>query len=214
MSQKTTYDQTLAIAGVLQAALLIQQAARQGQVDPVKLDNTIDTLFRLDVEKTEDVYGGLAGVEDGLRMIPVLFQKLNVEAQQELLRYSLQMINLARKLQNSAGPLATLAKKLDQAKFNGDYIDSDAHDINYDAIAKIYQATLSTISPKVIVHGEQGFLQQSDVAAMVRCSLLGGVRSAVLWSQCGGSRWQLIFKSYRHRVIAQANSILSSNSFS
>ena len=35
--------------------------------------------------------------------------------------------------------------------------------------------------------------QQSDNAAKIRALLLSGIRSARLWRQLGGHRWQLIF---------------------
>ena len=36
-------------------------------------------------------------------------------------------------------------------------------------------------------------LQQTDTAAKIRALLLAGIRSARLWRQLGGHRWQLIF---------------------
>jgi high frequency lysogenization protein len=36
-------------------------------------------------------------------------------------------------------------------------------------------------------------LQQSDNAAKIRALLLAGIRSARLWRQLGGHRWQMIF---------------------
>ena len=42
--------------------------------------------------------------------------------------------------------------------------------------------------------GDQGYLQQARIANQVRALLLAGIRSATLWRQVGGSRWQLIFQ--------------------
>ncbi|MGH9353754.1 MAG: DUF489 family protein [Terriglobia bacterium] len=36
-------------------------------------------------------------------------------------------------------------------------------------------------------------MQNQRVINMVRSLLLGGLRAAVLWRQCGGSRWMLLF---------------------
>lgn len=37
------------------------------------------------------------------------------------------------------------------------------------------------------------FLQQPNNAAKIRALLLAGIRSARLWRQLGGHRWQLVF---------------------
>ncbi len=43
-------------------------------------------------------------------------------------------------------------------------------------------------------------LQQTDNAAKIRALLLAGIRSARLWRQLGGHRWQLIFS--RRKLLA------------
>jgi high frequency lysogenization protein len=43
------------------------------------------------------------------------------------------------------------------------------------------------------VHGDMRFLQQPSNAAKIRALLLAGIRSARLWRQLGGHRWQLVF---------------------
>jgi len=61
----------------------------------------------------------------------------------------------------------------------------------------------------VYVKGNPTHLQQESHASCVRACLLAGVRSAVLWKQCGGSRIKLLFS--RQRLIAQANRDLGIN---
>src|SRR3569623_1381139 len=56
------------------------------------------------------------------------------------------------------------------------------------------------------VIGAQGLLSLPDVANKVRTLLLAAIRSAVLWRQCGGNRWQLIFG--RRKIIDTARALL------
>jgi len=56
------------------------------------------------------------------------------------------------------------------------------------------------------VNGEQGYLATPLIAAKVRAGLLAGVRSAVLWRQLGGNRWQLLFG--RRRIAREAGRLL------
>ena len=66
-------------------------------------------------------------------------------------------------------------------------------------LGHLYKETISTLGPKIIVSGEQPYLSNENNASKVRAVLLAGIRSAVLWRQCGGSRWQFFFgqKAYQ-----------------
>jgi len=59
----------------------------------------------------------------------------------------------------------------------------------------------------VLVKGNSQTLAQPDTAALVRALLLAGTRSAVLWRQCGGSRWRLLFE--RRALLAAIDAHLS-----
>ncbi len=57
-----------------------------------------------------------------------------------------------------------------------------------------------------MVKGEEKFLSQTNNANKIRALLLSGIRSAVLWRQVGGNRWQLLLK--RKYFVSEANRIL------
>ena len=61
-------------------------------------------------------------------------------------------------------------------------------------LAGIYSDTISQIPPKIMITGDAGYLSNTVNADKIRAILLGGVRSAVLWAQVGGARWQILFK--------------------
>ena len=46
-----------------------------------------------------------------------------------------------------------------------------------------------------------------DNANKVRAILLAGIRAAVLWTQCGGSRWQVLFK--RSALLLETEKLLA-----
>ena len=60
-------------------------------------------------------------------------------------------------------------------------------------VSALYQETISTLSPRIIVKGEQSYLSNSDTTSRIRTLLLAGIRSAILWNQIGGSQWRLLF---------------------
>ena len=73
-------------------------------------------------------------------------------------------------------------------------------------IAELYTRTVSTLGPRILVNGEQGYLANSLIAAKVRCALFAGIRAGFLWRQLGGRRWQLLFQ--RRAIANEAGRIL------
>ena len=54
--------------------------------------------------------------------------------------------------------------------------------------------TISTLTPRIIIKGEHGYLSDPHNANKVRTILLAGIRAAVLWRQSGGTRPKLILQ--------------------
>ena len=63
------------------------------------------------------------------------------------------------------------------------------------------------MAPKIMVSGENQHLSNPDQANKIRALLLAGMRSAVLWAQLGGSRWQILLQ--RRRLTEEAERILN-----
>jgi high frequency lysogenization protein len=70
----------------------------------------------------------------------------------------------------------------------------------------LYSATISKISPRIVVNGKPQFLQNQRTVDWVRTLLLTGLRSATLWSQLGGGRFELMFG--RKKIMREAQSLL------
>ena len=75
-------------------------------------------------------------------------------------------------------------------------------------VSALYQETISTLSPRIIVKGEQSYLSNSDTTSRIRTLLLAGIRSAILWNQIGGSQWRLLFS--RASYVQSAKKLLGS----
>lgn len=65
----------------------------------------------------------------------------------------------------------------------------------------LYSATISTLSPRVLVQGDPNQLAKTAVVARIRCALLAAIRAAMLWRQLGGSWWDI---TLRRRAICDA----------
>ena len=61
---------------------------------------------------------------------------------------------------------------------------------------------------KIHILGSPDYLRQELVQNKIRAVLLAGIRSAVLWKQMGGTKWQILF--FRRKLLATAKQIYSS----
>ncbi len=185
------YEQTLALAGIYQAASLVKQIANSGMANSAHIEASIETLFRFDADSVEQVYGNVAGVSHGMK---VLHQHLKDKSNRdlEITKYVISLLILERKLSANNRMLDTIDHRLKKIEAQFDFFSLN-HENTFAKIALLYQDTISTLGPKIIVSGEQPYLSNDINANKVRSLLLAGIRSAVLWRQCGGSRWQFLF---------------------
>ena len=199
------YDQTLSLAGIYQAASLVKQIANTGKANTAHIESSLETLFRFDVDSVDEVYGSIAGVSHGIK---ILHQHLVDRSSRdiEITKYVLSLIMLEKKLSATPAMLDEISKRLNKIESQFDFF-SLSHDNTFAKLGQVYKDTISTLGPKIIVTGEQPYLSSESNASKVRALLLAGIRSAVLWRQCGGSRWQFLFG--RRAYITECENILA-----
>lgn len=186
-------ERLIALAGVFEAAALVERLAKTGQVQEGSLACLLGSLLVRDPKNTLEVYGGdYFNLHDGLRALAGALERNPQSLPRESLRYALALLTLQRQLDKRADMLQVIGNRLQQ-------IDSQSqmfgitHDNVVSACAALYQDTLSTFRQRIQVHGEMQHLQNSRNAEKIRALLLAGIRSAMLWRQLGGHRWQLLF---------------------
>ena len=190
---RTLHDQTLALAGIFQAASLVSQLANRGTANSAVIDSSIESLFRFDAPSVEAVFGNLAGVAHGLQ---VLRDQLGGDRQlrdMEITRYVIGMITLEKKLRGKPVMLNEIRQRLEAIERQLDVYDMGNQTL-YHKLGELYKDTISTLGPRIIVSGERPYLSNENLASKVRALLLAGIRAAVLWRQCGGNRWQFLLR--------------------
>ncbi len=206
VDSETVDDDVIALAGIYQAAGLVKQAARAGNVDAPAFRTSIDSVFRFDADTAESVYGGLAGLKHGLSTLAEQLDKRDCKPDPELAAYAAHLMFLERKLSGLPWMLQTLRQEIEAASQVAE--QSNAEDQAVIAnLAHAYSQTISRLNPRILVHGDPELLKHSDVANRVRALLLAGMRAAVLWRQVGGSRLRLLFG--RKRIVSAAQMALS-----
>ncbi len=186
------HDRTLALAGIYQSASLVKQIANRGMANSAIIESSIESLFRFDAETVEAVFGNLAGVAHGLRVLRDQFDSHYQRSDMELTRYVFSLVSLEKRLRNNTAILDRLKHGLQDIEAQLAFFDLGDKPI-YSKLAELYKTTVSQLGPRIVVRGEQPYLSNEVNASKVRAILLAGIRSSVLWRQCGGSRWQFVF---------------------
>lgn len=204
MSQ-SLHDQTLALAGMFQAAQLVQQIAHNGQCSEASLETSIRALFATNPESTLEVFGGdLANLQEGLVTLSSVLSQQTRPQDAEILRYVLNLMHLESRLNKRADMLDVIGSRIEQARHTASHFGY-THPNLISNLASVYTDTISTFRLRIQVTGNRNELQKDENAAKVRALLLSGIRCAVLWRQTGGRRWQLIFS--RKKVTQHAREL-------
>jgi high frequency lysogenization protein len=120
----------------------------------------------------------------------------------DITRYVIQILQLEKMLRKNPQLMDQLTGALEKTQNKIEYFHI-THENIIAGLADIYQQNISPVGPKIMVQGEQIYLSQSQNANKIRALLFAGIRSAVLWRQCGGSRWQLLISRKKYMDTAK-----------
>lgn len=210
MSQTSQHEQqTIALAAIFQAASLVEQLARTGDIPTSELELLIGSLFQQNPNSFDDIYGQKPNLQAGYHGICKLMGSDSLKIQQEIkpdvMRYALSIIHLESRLRKNNAMMSQLGESIQNSVRQAEHFHL-THESVIGGLADTYQKTLSTLSFRIKVTGNPQILQNSLNANKVRTLLLAGIRAAILWRQVGGRRWHLLFN--RKRYIKDAQTLL------
>ena len=196
----------IALAGVTQSATLIPQLANTGVCNSTLYQISLKSIFNTSPKTTDDVYDGINNIKTGLETLISLLSS-SQKQQVELIRYLFGTLSITSKLLKNNHALDKIDQRLQRisglySAMNDEIISEHVDDLSY-SLAGIYSDIISPLSTKIKVVGKAEYLQNTLVQAKVRASLLGCVRSAILWYQVGGNRLQILFSRKRIDNAAQ-----------
>ena len=199
------YNITLAFACLIQSVSLIRELAQTGKMDEAAFQTSIHSIFQTDPKDINSVYGNISDVKIGLKKIIHIFSP-RANTARTLLRYTLALIRLQKKISRRPKLQQQLAQRIQQAKKQADYF----HLTHPTVIANLADAYLSIANHfkfRVIIWGTQRSLSAIDNMEKIRALLLAGLRATFLWRQMGGSGLQLIL--FRSKIKTMAEKILA-----
>ena len=184
-------DRLLALAGMAQALAQVRRLADTGQADGAHLQPLVESVFRIDADTPAAVYGGVASVAPGLRILRAHFGN---QARDPLLpRLALALLQVERHFVADEGAVDGVRERIDAlaplAQARGP-LDRDV----LAGLARIYVEHISPLRPRIMVQGNPHYLAQADLVGEVRAALLAALRSAVLWRQLDGTLWDFLLR--------------------
>lgn len=202
----------MALAGLFQSARLVQQLAREGRAESYALEASIRSILAIDAASVGAVYGGARGARLGLEQLRDKLAGQSAPTDVEMARYVVALLHLEAVLRQRPAMLDAIRSGIETAQSQMQFFASSApadgvHPLLVEKLAELYSQTISTLTPRIMVNGEHGHLANPAIAARVRAVLLAGIRSAVLWRQLGGRRWQLLFR--RGKIARAAADLLT-----
>ncbi|MDZ4730483.1 MAG: high frequency lysogenization protein HflD [Xanthomonadales bacterium] len=200
-------DRTLALAGVLQATELVRQAAWHGTWSGYAATASLDSLFHLEADTVDSVYGDRKRMRLGLETLISVLQ--GDQSSNDALRYAIALLQIERRFQGNKTLQSKVGQGLDDiARAAKEQSEETAEDFKAERVAVLYTETISQLQPRIVVNGRPQYLKIDRLVNWVRSLLLSGLRSAVLWDQLGGGRMELMFG--RRKLLEQARHLLQS----
>lgn len=196
MADPVMKDRVTALAGVFQAAVLVDDFAQSGSAPAAAFSASVDSLFALDATMIGEIFPEPRGLAVGRELLAATLRRETRHTGTQRLSYVMAMLHLNGLLRADTGMQAVIRNRLSEIASS---VPPDQHTSD-DAIAKIaalYVETFGSLRFRVQVKGDPGQIKKPEVAARIRASLFAGVRAAHLWHHLGGRRWHLLFGSQR-----------------
>lgn len=190
MFSKPTKQQALALAAIFQASNQVYKLAYTGDSDIKTMEFSMSTLLNQNPDSLEQLYGPIDNLQDGLVTMQRFLENaknISEPRHKEVISYVMSSIHLASKLSSDQQLLSKIENGIDKARLQAEHF-SMIHDNVVTNVGALYQDTISKMRLRIQVMGSAVYLQQSGVAARIRCMLFAAIRNAFLWRQLGGKR--------------------------
>ncbi len=198
-------NQTLALAGMFQAATLVNELALHGTCNTDAFDCSFGSLFTIDTATAEEAMGDSVQLSRGFEALSDYLGGENRSPGRNIAYYMLSILKISTQVLSDQNLSDGLLEGLRKIESNSSNFDMSRNSV-INKIDGLYQEYISSLSPRIIVRGEQNYLRNSDNAAKIRTLLLAGIRAAVLWQQLGGSKWNLFW--WRKKYVTAARRFL------
>ena len=167
--------QAIALAAVVQAALLVDQLAREGAASAEEMQRLSQSLFRLEWDDPAEVFGGLMALRRGLAGLEEILKAGSTTTNPAALRYALALLRLGRQLGSDRGRMTTIRARLEHAAVKQEHFAS-RFDETASSLASIYQDCVSNMRYRIQVNGSAQHPRRRRGAGVICVFLLSSRR--------------------------------------
>ncbi|MBV1876097.1 MAG: high frequency lysogenization protein HflD [Pseudomonadales bacterium] len=184
----------LALAGIFQSMHLVSGAAHNGMVAQDSLEKSLSCIFVQNPESFSAIYSGTKDIRLGLSLVSEVLHTFNPQKHAELIKYTLAIMAIERVLVRHPEMLNIIGKRISAIDIQriAATAENTADEAVITELANLYESTVSHLKPRLKIFGNRNHLQNQRNIGRIRALLLSAIRSAVLWHQVGGRRWQLL----------------------
>ena len=139
MTERTQKEQqTLVLAGVAQAARIVDLAAKTGTWPTPFVEASVHSLFCFDPDEVEEVFGTVQGVRLGLEQLSTCLRLSQDPAAADTLRYMLAILQLEKRFARRDDLLSIVHSRLKHTAYKAENFSSDINSLSSN-ISSIYQ---------------------------------------------------------------------------
>ena len=197
--------EALALSGVAQAAGLVNDIAHGRAVDDVARRATLAAVMTHRAQHLAEVFPVPEAFRPGMQSLNTALSGTAIKP--EIVRYSLQLMDLAARLRRDNRTADRLGQLLDDLGTDDVAVTEPGIDRGTEDLAEVYRQTIAKLGKRIQVTGDPDLLRQESIANSIRAQLLAGIRFAWLWQQLGGRRWHLILR--RRSLLIALQSLMS-----
>lgn len=219
------YNQTIALAGVMQALITVNALAFGKDLELNQLENTLKTVQVINPNSFTDVYNNeLKTIKQGLAFWVEKTPNL-IDQNKLILEYFLGVLKLEKKINNGNCDCRALGVRLSNvaqknSRYDLDKVtnivhtendsgnDNSALDELVNELSLIYSQIISPIGSKILVKGKAPFITESLNQKKIRACLLAAIRSAILYRQASGRGYKVML--LKGQYAKQSQQILNS----
>ena len=183
-----TAKQTLALASIFQSSSLVQQLASTGQCDSHGNKMSLNSIV-IDSDSIDEIFTSPEDLQIGFNSLKDVLEKKSIDMHNVML-YVTALINLEKKLMKKPQLLKLITTEIELIN-RQEFFDIN-HSNSIARLAELYKNTLGSLSPTIMVRGEQIYLSNQKTANHIRALLLAGIRAVSLWKSQGGKTWHLL----------------------
>ena len=183
-----TAKQTLALASIFQSSSLVHQLASTGQCDSHSNKMSLNSIV-IDSDSIDEIFTSPEDLQIGFNSLKDVLEKKSIDMHNVML-YVTALINLEKKLMKKPQLLKLITTEIELIN-RQEFFDIN-HSNSIARLAELYKNTLGSLSPTIMVRGEQIYLSNQKTANHIRALLLAGIRAVSLWKSQGGKTWHLL----------------------